>query len=274
MPDALAVKGLSDVQKLVLLSIVSHANADHSNSMFWGQGRIGQELGKGRSTVNRALKVLEEKGLIVRSPNYRKTEDGRSYRSSDTIVAVYNRFEVIPDEDTQDPPSDPTSLPLVAPGQQGSAPTTTGVVLSGQQGSAPAAQLNREPNREPEQGREQGREIGNLVSRSATADRGNEHKTRKAQMLDMVQRIAQGNDEEAENLESLLDLEYGLEAADHFTEKWSIPRRCTSRYEAGKWLNKFINSCVIEGHIERDESEQRNAQLAALAELAEQEKAA
>lgn len=84
MPTALHVPGLTDTQKLVLLSLTEHANAEHGDSTFVGQGRIAAEIGKGRTSVNRAIGALEDAGYITRQPNYRKTDDGRAYRSSDT----------------------------------------------------------------------------------------------------------------------------------------------------------------------------------------------
>lgn len=262
MPLALRVPGLSDTQKLVLLAITDHANEDHGNSTFVGQGRIAGELGKARETVNRAVKVLDQQGYITREQNYRTTEDGRSYRSSDTIIVHYAAMQKAvdnsdnPSVDSKSPvttPSDLTSLPLVTTDQHPSDEKSLPLVISDHGGSDAASQLNRELNREPEQGSELGSETGNLTF-TLTAS-GEERGRSKAVTTDTGEtpayaatRRAVQDAAEAQDMEIFTDalteyFEEGERLSEYAQNRWSkIPLECADAYSAGRWLKVFLRT--------------------------------
>lgn len=268
MPTALYVPGLTDLQKLVLLALTDRANAEHGNSTFVGQGRIAADLGKGRSSVNKAMGVLEEAGYITRQPNYRKTDDGRAYRSSDTTVIHYAAMQAAIDaaavenphaESTEmSPPSALTALPLELSEHGGSALTALGVVLSEHGGSALARQQNREVNRELNQEPDWERETRNAPSAvTASGDRPQQAMHQLPQdlqdeALHIIRQLAQ-QPSGAQDLELLDDLirDYITdEGRDLFLETWSIPAAAANDYEAKQWFGKFMNSMRRYGYLE------------------------
>ena len=67
-------------QKFVLIALADMA--DESFSCFPGQRKLSSMTGAGERTVRRALKELEETGLLVREE--RRAKDG--YRTSDRYI--------------------------------------------------------------------------------------------------------------------------------------------------------------------------------------------
>lgn len=268
MPIALHVPGLTDTQKLVLLSLTEHANAEHGDSTFVGQGRIAAEIGKGRTSVNRAIGALGAAGYITRQPNYRKTDDGRVYRTSDTTVIHYAAMQAAIDaaavenphaESTEmSPPSALTALPLVLSEHGGSAPTALGVVLPEHGGSATGEQQNRELNRELNQEPDWERETRNAPSAvTASGDRPQQAMHQLPQdlqdeALHIIRQLAQ-QPSGAQDLELLDDVirDYITdEGRDLFLETWSIPAEAASDYQAKRWFGKFMNSMRRYGYLE------------------------
>lgn len=273
MPTALHVPGLTDTQKLVLLSLTEHANADHGNSTFVGQGRIAVEIGKGRSSVNRAMHALENAGYITREANYRKTDDGRAYRSSDTTVVHYAAMQAAIDSegvenvesetpsDTPDltPPSALTALPLVTSEHGGSALTALGVVLPEHGGSAVAAQQNREPNRELNRESDRECETGTPpIAPTASGGRPSPQAMHQLPQqiqedaIECIQQMAVG-EQDAEDLYHCI-AEYVDGAVLDALDTWQVPAQAAKDYHARKWFGRFMNTMRRDGHYHHEET--------------------
>lgn len=85
----MAVPGLTPTQKLVLMAVTLRTNSAHDDSMWASQSTIAAEVGTTRETVNATLRLLEERGLLSRSPRYRSTPEGGQYRSTDYVRVNY-----------------------------------------------------------------------------------------------------------------------------------------------------------------------------------------
>lgn len=261
MPLALRVPGLKPTEKLVLIALTDHANEGHDDSTFVGQGRIAAEVGAKRETVSRVMKVLETKGYITRRANFRETEDGRAYRSSDTTTVLYAAMREAVEKavDNRDmpgdwettefaPPSDEMSLPLVTKYHGGSDEKSLPLVTKSHGGSDEMSQLNRELNRELEQGREQGSEIGKLsFTRPASGTPApavdSAEDPRYKHTRDAVRTAAETGDPEQFKEALRENFEDGGRLADNFSDQWTtIPAQCAEPWHAGKWLRTFLNS--------------------------------
>lgn len=286
MPTALHVPGLTDTQKLVLLALTEHANAEHADSTFVGQGRIAVELGKARETVNRAMRSLEAAGYIVRKANYRATAEGKRYRSSDTTVVVYAAMQAAIDAEAvekgaDDPealgdPSDERSLPLVTRDHDPSDERSLGVVTRDHDPSDTASQQNRELNRESNREANQEREIGNSsAALNASVERAGGQAVRnqamdtldpdiKQQAVDLIQGIAglsraskkrELTIQEHHRLDylegdfiNLLTVHVSDDAAGMYeNETWKIPDDASTPSGAGRRLGIFLNTMRAQG---------------------------
>lgn len=256
MPLALRVPDLSDAQKLVLLTITDHANEEHGNSTFVGQGRMALELGKARETVNRAVKALCEKGYITREHNYRTTADGRPYMTSSTITVHYEVMQTAVDKAVDNsvdnegdplqktaPPSDPESLPLVTQDHPPSDVASLPLVTTDHYPRDTESQRNWEVNREVEQGNQFGREILSFATKASFGGESNDtNDPRYKATRDAIQDAADIEDDSPfiDALETYF--EDGEQMAGEFLNNWHLPSHCADPYKAGKWLSTFLNT--------------------------------
>ena len=161
-----------DVTRLVLIAYADHANKNNGDSTFVGQATIARELGKNRSSVNRATKELEALGFISIEPRFVYSPDRPPRRTSsivtvhyDKILEAYEAYQATlrsrqDDDDDDDLTNLDDLLPnALSPEQHDVAEATTGscrednTVLSG--GHTPVVEpsqrnweSNSEPNRE------------------------------------------------------------------------------------------------------------------------------
>lgn len=92
MPLARRVPGLTNTEKLVLITYAECANADDGDSTYIGQATIARELGKDRSDINKATKRLQELGYISKRPKYVYPPDKPPRRTSNTVTVHYNKM--------------------------------------------------------------------------------------------------------------------------------------------------------------------------------------
>lgn len=84
---AIAVRGLSASERLVLIAVTHFANASRGNILWHSQSTLAAELEMNTKTVREALKSLETKGLIRRTP--RTIDKGeKKARTTDVITVI------------------------------------------------------------------------------------------------------------------------------------------------------------------------------------------
>ena len=88
--------GLSAAQRHVLLALVEHANP--GGSCYPSQSRLSEYTGYSTKTVRRALRALEDVGVIHRSPRY--SHGGQTRRRTDLYQLNFPKTESIPDTES------------------------------------------------------------------------------------------------------------------------------------------------------------------------------
>lgn len=287
--EAELVPGLTIAQKLVLIGLCNRANWEtQGGTTFYGQGTLAAELGMSRKSVTRSMKYLEEQGFIDRSARYRQDTMSQATRSSDLIRVNRERVflkanehrealeaerfsggnpsESVDNRGSEEPFGEVSESDNALESKElGDIESLSlGHNVSQLGTNSPLAwdrmsQLNKEPNKEPN------RELNQVVSRSPTGD---PHHAPRKQALHIIQEIASSeNRYDTERFDEWLTEHYGQEVSDYFGDKWGeIPSYCHNRYEAGAWLNKFLNTAQAhEGLIDTaNEEEERAKQLARL----------
>jgi DNA-binding transcriptional MocR family regulator len=74
---ACAVKGLTPLEKAVLKEIANHYN-NEDRKAWPSQSRLAAHTGYDRRSILRAVKSLEEKGLVVRVPAFKVDSNART----------------------------------------------------------------------------------------------------------------------------------------------------------------------------------------------------
>lgn len=83
---AWSVPGLTLSEKAILAFITCKARTDLGHRFWWGQAAMGKTLGISKDTLQRHLKVLEQRGFITRHPRFEDTPSGNVQRRSDLIT--------------------------------------------------------------------------------------------------------------------------------------------------------------------------------------------
>jgi DNA-binding MarR family transcriptional regulator len=119
---------ISPTQKLVLLALCNHHNAERGDDDVWpDQETIAMQTGFTPRAVNSALKALEAKGLIKRQRRMI-----RGQRTCDLITILVDRAQAVsPARNTFNPSSSSAPLPEANSGSnQKETPETTGTTFT------------------------------------------------------------------------------------------------------------------------------------------------
>lgn len=244
-----AVPDLTATTKIVLLDLTRRANESKGFTTWASIATIMTDTGiRSRGTVRTSIDDLVARGFISKKPRYETTSDGHR-RQTSHIYTVH--------------------LDVIAAGGRSTIDRGVGQPLTGgrstidhQEQGTEQGSLNKEDGYtiDPDGSTEESYTIDPDGSTALSAGERTDpispafHRSHdRKHLLQGVQVIAQNRaDDDYKKLEHNLDqflialntffdrADENIWGADYGWEQ--IPSKCTSAYEAGKWLNTFLNS--------------------------------